>query len=134
MYCINPYIAAKLATSCPSVTSLTLDSLAQGVVEDEPSSEEDEDDAGEGPATRPPASLTLSDVPCEGEALAQGRIHLLQEMGPRLTELTLLEAEGWWTASLQALRHCRALTDLYFDAGENDPVDLKRKQVTLLTA
>ncbi len=103
--------------------------MAQGIKDDEPASEEAEDDAGEGPATTPPASLTLSDIPRYGEALAQGRIHLLQEMGPRLRALTLKEADGWCTDSLQALRHCRALKDLYIDAGEKGLVDLERKQV-----
>ncbi len=127
---MDPYIAAKIASSCPSVTSLTLDNAAQGMEDDEPSSEEEEDDAVEGPATTPPARLTLSDIPCDGEVLAQARIHLLQEMGPRLTGLTLKEADGWWTESLQALRHCRALKDLYIDAGENTLIDLDREQIT----
>lgn len=124
IYWINPYMAAKIASSCPAVTSLTLDNTAQGMEDDEPSSEGEEDDAGVGPAMCPPPRLTTSDIPCAFEGLAQARILLLQEMGPRLTDLTLKEADGWWTESLQALRHCRALKDLYIDAGENTLIDL----------
>ncbi len=126
----SPHVASVMAARCTAVTSLMLNCWSLGTGDDDSSSEGAESEDAEWAAAPPPAGedLAAADM-ARDDGRSLGRIPLLQELGPRLTELSIYKATGWRPEALAAVRHCRALTKLCIDAGEDDPVDLECEDV-----
>lgn len=125
----SPHVASVMAARCAAVTSLMLNCWAEDTGDESSSPEGGESDVVV--ADAPPRPW--EDLAAAGMAWDEGRslglIRLLQELGPRLKELAICKADGWRPEALAALRHCRALTKLCIDAGDEDPVELKCEDV-----
>lgn len=130
-----------VVSHCPALTELLIDCHAHDHQLDEPSSDEDDEagtgetgeegaGGGEGPAEAvaadgeegTAAALLAGKAQGEGldccDMLTLGLDRLLGELGPRLLDLTIMAADSWLPGMFRALRHCRALTDLFVEAGD----------------